>query len=132
MKRRQTHQKDLILDIILGDGKHFTAEEVLDLVQQKDPSIGLATIYRNLGLFCEEGKIQKIEKDGVCIYDGNPKPHDHFVCLRCHSIEDMEDDYNASLDKRAKRSIRGTILHHSTTFEGYCESCIKQEEKTWN
>lgn len=132
MNRRQTHQKELILRVVEGIGKHLTAEDVLHQVKEIDPSIGLATIYRNLGLFCKEGRIQKVLRDGICYYDGNPIPHDHFVCVQCGKIEDIHQTYNDSIDKKVLKSIKGTILRHSTTYEGYCSKCIKQEEKTWN
>lgn len=133
MNRRNTHQKELILQIVEGVGKHLTAEEVLQKAQEIDPAIGLATVYRNLNLFCDEKRIQKINLDGFSYYDGNPIPHHHFICKACGKLEDLEMEYNPQLDKSAKRCVKGTILHHSITFEGYCNSCINnQEEKTWN
>ena len=48
MKTRNTHQKEIIQNIMQGKGVHKHAEDVLLEAKQMDSSIGLATIYRNL------------------------------------------------------------------------------------
>lgn len=126
MNRRQTHQKELILSLIQGKGIHMTAEEVLQKVQEVDPKIGLATIYRNLNLFVEEEKIQKVSGEGWSCYDGNPSPHDHFRCIDCGKLEDIEAPYDMSLDQTIERKCGGKVLRHSTTYEGICKDCEKK------
>lgn len=126
MNRRQTHQKELILSLIQGKGIHMTADEVLQKVQEVDPKIGLATIYRNLNLFVEEKKIQKVSGEGWSYYDGNPSPHDHFRCIDCGKLEDIEAPYDMSLDQTIERKCGGKVLRHSTTYEGICKDCEKK------
>lgn len=133
MKRRNTKQKQIIQEVVQGVGKHYTAEEALKEVKQYDDSIGLATIYRNLNLMCEEGSIQKIFMDGEYVYDGNPLPHDHFYCECCHNYFDVIEDYDKDLDKKVARKIKGRVSSHMITYRGICQECLEKEEKEkWN
>lgn len=129
MDRRNTHQKELILKAVSGKGIHLTAEEIFQSVRQEDPKVGLATIYRNLNLFTQQGLIQKIEGPGWSCYDGNPVPHDHFHCVRCVQVVDYPDEYNPDMDNAAEQKTGGKILFHSTTYEGICESCLADENQ---
>ncbi len=133
MKRRKTEQKAAIYEIIHGVGRHMTAEEVKQALDEKELGIGLATVYRNLNLLCEEGTIQKFTHNNFSFFDGNPEPHDHFRCIRCGCVQDVQASYNHALDKKAMKDTGAMILSHSATFEGICPKCIKEEDnRQWN
>ncbi|MBR2067857.1 MAG: transcriptional repressor [Solobacterium sp.] len=133
MKRRQTQQKKAIFEVIQGKGKHMSAEDVKAILDEKEMGIGLATVYRNLNLLCEEGAIQKITHKNFSFFDGNPIPHDHFRCIRCDCVQDVEAEYHDELDQQVAKGMGAKILHHSTTFEGICPNCMKEEEnRQWN
>ena len=133
MKRRQTQQKKEILEVIEGKGRHLSAEDVKANLDAKGLEIGLATVYRNLNLLVEEGKIQKFVYHDRTIFDGNDQPHDHFHCVCCDEVSDIERSYDKNLDKKVEKELGKKILFHSATFEGICENCLKKEEnKQWN
>ncbi|MBP3891417.1 MAG: transcriptional repressor [Solobacterium sp.] len=133
MNRRSTHQKEIIYNIIQGKGNHMTAEEVLQKAKEIDDKIGLATVYRNLNLLCEQGRIQKVTGENYNLFDGNAEPHDHFRCVECGYLVDVPSVANQTIDKKVAKAIRGTILHHSILYEGVCEECQRrQKEKSWN
>lgn len=127
MQIRSTHQKTLILEAVSGTGVHRTAEEILEIVHQQDSGIGLATVYRNLNRFAQEGVIQKIEGPGFSLYDGNPKPHDHFHCVCCGEVMDFPGNYNRRTDRMAEQKTGARILSHSTVYEGICRRCLDRE-----
>ncbi len=128
MNGKKTRQKAVILDAIQGPNVHLSAEQVLQKVQQEDPGIGLATVYRNLNAFCEEHLIQKISGRGYSYFDGNPVPHDHLHCRVCGRIFDVPDDYDAGMDARAEKNLSCQIDSHSTTYEGICQECLKKQK----
>lgn len=133
MKRRNTEQKRAILEVIEGIGVHKSAEEVKAELDERNLGIGLATVYRNLNLLCEEGKIQKFIGKDYSFFDGNPIPHDHLHCVRCGSVSDIETSYNKNLDVKATNDTGAKIISHSTTFEGICPRCMKEEDnRQWN
>lgn len=128
MIRRNTKQRQMILEVIQGEGKHMHAEDVYKALPE-DANVGLATVYRNLNLLCEEGVIRKIAGDHFSFYDGNPKPHDHFYCVCCGSIMDVERN-DESLQISSLPGV--SVLSHTVTYEGICQNCLKEEEKQWN
>jgi Fur family ferric uptake transcriptional regulator/Fur family peroxide stress response transcriptional regulator len=136
MNRRTTRQKQKILSVISGEGVHMTADEVYAAVKKEDPEIGLATVYRNLNLMCDEGVIQKVNSEGCSFYDGNPAPHDHFVCERCGTVMDAPAEYDRNLDKEIEERAGVRVSRHSVIYRGICKACLeKQKEKEkdkWN
>lgn len=132
MKRRNTKQKQEIYSIISGKGHHYTAEQVLELAHEKDPSIGLATVYRNLNLLVDEGKIQRIAGAGFACFDGNPVPHDHFYCTCCGKVQDIAVPVHLELDQEADALHVGEVDHHAILFTGICNDCKKIKEKEQN
>lgn len=128
MKRRNTQQKSAILEVIQGVGKHMSAEEVKVRLDEKNLGIGLATVYRNLNLLCEEGIIQKVTTNDFSFFDGNSLPHDHLHCVSCGKVVDIESSYNRALDHTISKQTGAKIIRHSSTFEGICPECLKKEE----
>ena len=128
MERRNTHQKELILEAVQGENVHCTPDEILAIVREKDPGIGPATVYRNLNLFLQEGQIQKVEGPGWSYFDGNPKPHDHLHCIRCGKITDYPSAYNRRMDRTAEEKTGSRVICHMTVYEGVCPACLAKEQ----
>ena len=64
---------------------HPSAEEVYDVVVERDSRISKGTVYRNLGLLSQKGQIRKIPMPGTLAdrYDFNLSPHHHAICRKC-------------------------------------------------
>ncbi len=127
MKRRMTRQRQMILDVILGHGNHMHAEDVLTKLPENS-GIGLATVYRNLNVLCEEGTIQKISGNHFSFYDGNPEPHDHLYCIRCKKVMDVDMLYDKRMDRDVSDFLHADVYSHSVTYEGLCPNCLQEEE----
>ena len=54
----------------------------------------------------------------------NITPHDHFVCERCHCVEDIFLDDNEEITIAAQKKFDGKIRSHTTTFYGICKKCL--------
>lgn len=129
MKERQTRQKQLIYEIIQGNGNHMTVEEVKAKLDALESGVGLATVYRNLNKLASGGLIRKFVEDNKTVFDGNPEPHDHFRCIRCGKTIDLGDlPYEPEIDYAKNKQIGGKILCHTTVFEGICEDCLLEED----
>ena len=91
MKRRNTIQRNLVLEAIRTMKSHVTAEEVFEFIRKKHPHIGKGTIYRNLGILAEEGEIRRVEiPDGPDRFDFTLKDHYHVRCIRCGEVFDED------------------------------------------
>lgn len=121
MKRRETGQRNIVYEAAKSL-YHPTAEEVCHKLREDGSTVGRATVFRNLSVLSEEGKFVRLFfADQPTRYDTNPAPHDHFVCLRCGKIIDIEATSQP-------RTPKGLCVESATvTFYGTCEECLKKE-----
>lgn len=61
MEKRNTIQKELVLNAVTKMHRHVTADEVYDYIKKDYPSIGKGTVYRNLSILADENRIRKVE-----------------------------------------------------------------------
>jgi len=125
---RNTVQRQIILDTLKSLKTHPTAEDLHKEIQKKYPSIGMATVYRNLRQMTESGIIAQIATtDDAARYDGNAEQHYHFHCAACGMTFDLEiemisDEFEAAIEE--KYDIR--IDKHDISFIGTCSTCISR------
>lgn len=134
---RYSKQRDLILDIVRSNAVHPTAEWVYEQARIQMPSLGIATVYRNLHQLVSAGMIRRIAGlDGAERYDGNVEEHYHLRCKKCGRLFDLKtkDSQTASqIDKRVKELFCLTAAEVSVStslLEGLCADCSKESMKT--
>ena len=125
MIERNTRQKNLILEVIRKNRIHPTIYEICKLVKEVDPTIGQATIYRNIKKFVDDGKIYVVKTNtGIDRYDYYNN-HVHFECIQCGEIKDIEDEeLFLGLEIRYKNR-KEKIIDYKVSLSGYCEECSK-------
>ena len=78
---KRSKQRESIKKFLISRYDHPTAETVYMNIKEEFPNISLGTVYRNLSLLADIGEIQKLSTGiGPDRFDGNPKPHYHFIC----------------------------------------------------
>jgi len=121
---RMTQQRRIILEEIQKPGRHFSADEVFTVVRQRIPNISLATVYRNLEVLVQAGRItQFVTSDGLRRYDVGPQRHYHLHCVKCGRIWDLSADLFPNFEAIAKGTSGFRILGHVLEFEGICRNC---------
>jgi Fur family peroxide stress response transcriptional regulator len=79
----------------LGKKTHPTMEEIYRGIRVANPTISLATVYKNVNLLKEQGVVIEINiPSGKMRYDYLSHPHIHLVCKNCGCIEDLDYDEN--------------------------------------
>ena len=129
MEKTSKHfrKRDAILSCVRGTHTHPSAEWVYEHVKAEMPDISLATVYRNLSLFKEQGLITSLGTvKGVERFDGNTQPHVHFVCTECGCIVDLPGiSVPEELNAAVSRDSGGRVDSCQLTFTGLCGSCRK-------
>ncbi len=121
--KRNTIQRQLILDTVKKLDIHATAEQVYEYVSREHPTISKATVYRNLSQMAEAGELLNIGTFcGSAHYDHNLGKHYHFICEECERVFDV-DDFFPEIDKRIVQMEGFEIKSHSLTFSGLCPDC---------
>ena len=123
MNIRNTNQKKIILDVLSNMRTHPTINELYEKVKEYDSNIGIATIYRNVKKFVDDGTIYVVKtNEGIDRYDYYGD-HAHFECLSCNKIEDLFDD---KLFQNIKESFHNIdYVNCNVMINGYCEACKK-------
>ena len=122
---KRFRKRDAILNCIRSTDVHPGAEWVYEQVKTEIPDISLATVYRNLNLFKEQGLIVSVATvNGVERFDGNTAPHVHFICNSCGSIVDLHTiSVPEELNSAATKASGGQVSTCQLTFTGLCENC---------
>jgi Fe2+ or Zn2+ uptake regulation protein len=133
ISRRATKQRKIILEELRRVRTHPTADSIFKMVRKRLPSISFGTVYRNLNLLKDEGKILELTCGKYsCHYDGNPQMHYHFFCLHCGKIFDIEELNLEDLNKMLNKKSDFVARYHRLDFYGYCGKCYKKLKKVNN
>ena len=121
--KRNTVQRQLILNAVKELDIHATAEQVVEHLAKTHPAIGRATVYRNLSTMADSGELLRVGNfHGSTHYDHNCHEHYHFVCDNCKRVIDIEGSPSNILDKF--KNIEGfDITACNLSFSGLCWSC---------
>ncbi|AFL67567.1 Fur family transcriptional regulator [Sulfurospirillum barnesii] len=77
----------------LGRKTHPTMDDLYEALKKENPSMSLATVYKNISTLKEKGVVIEVNvADGKMRYDVYSKPHIHLICQQCGSIEDVDCD----------------------------------------
>lgn len=124
---KHSRQRDAVYENLLSRKDHPTAEEVFFELKKTNPSISLATVYRNLSFLKENGSIIGIPGE-VERFDADISPHCHLVCFRCGGVSDIYLGDLHELDEAAEKKSGEKILSHSVCFRGLCTKCATEAE----
>ena len=128
---KQFKKRNAILSCLRSTDTHPSAEMVHEMLQTDHPDISLATIYRNLSRFKEQGIIQSLGTvNGIERFDANTAPHVHFVCNHCSAVLDLHQmDAPQRLCKEAAQHIGGQVDFCQLMFFGTCQACLAKPQR---
>jgi Fe2+ or Zn2+ uptake regulation protein len=127
---RMTTQRRLILQTLEHLSGHPTAEQLFLIVQRKDPSISLSTIYRTLRwlqeeelvsarLFAEERRQERFDP-------AFPSEHHHFMCTACKTVIEFDTGLIEPIKEQFEQQSGAQVQEGSIVLYGLCDRC--QEE----
>lgn len=132
---KMTPKREEVLIVLLENkDKHLSAEEVYNLVKQRIPDVGLATVYRTLELFTNFNIIHGIDfGDGRKRYEygeesKNGHRHHHLICIDCGLIIEVNEDLLEDLEERVTQACDFTIFNHELKIFGRCSECSKKKK----
>jgi Fur family transcriptional regulator, peroxide stress response regulator len=96
-KRLKATPQRLAVYQALMDLEHPYAEEVVEYVRRKNPTVSVATVYNTLDTFEQKDLLYKLETgNGKMRYDGVMQRHFHIYDLSTDCVIDYQD---AELDE---------------------------------
>ena len=123
-KTRMTKQRKAILRVLKNTTSHPTADWIYEKVKKDIPNISLGTVYRNLNVLAEHGKIRVLDYgSNHSRYDGNPDHHYHFRCEKCGGVFDLDIDFEIDLNEKINQKTEFIANSHRLEFSGICADC---------
>ena len=122
-KSRRSISREVIYQTLASTKSHPDADWIYEQARKKHSSLGIATVYRNLKLMSDEGKIVAIEtNNGSVHYDACTLDHAHFICERCNKILDIDfpEVPFSEAEKAGYKVKRGKVVLY-----GLCPNCCK-------
>lgn len=123
---KRSSKRDLIVSVFLEQEGHLSADDLFDLVRQRDPRIGRATVYRTLQWMVEAGLARKVDfGEGRFRFEHSYRHprHFHLICKSCNrSFEFLSSDIELLIEEiSAERGFapRQSVLQ----VYGTCEEC---------
>ena len=109
-------------------GKHLNTEEIYDIVKQRNPEMGLATVYRTLQMLDELEVVSSLNLEDGCVRyelycDDGSDHHHHLICSNCGSVIEVEGDLLDQLEAKIEKEYDFKIVDHKLKFYGLCSKC---------
>jgi Fur family peroxide stress response transcriptional regulator len=138
-ERKHSKKRDAILELIQSTECHPSAQWIYDKLRPVIRDLSLATVYRNINLFIEEGLVVSCGVvGGEERFDGVASPHPHIICVRCGKVSDLPCPQGETIKalednwKNEERSGAGenfSIDFRKTVFYGVCQDCLNAETR---
>ncbi|MDO4749154.1 MAG: transcriptional repressor [Eubacteriales bacterium] len=116
-------KREAIFKAIASTKSHPSAQWVYEQLKDEFPKLSLGTVYRNIALFKEQGKIIVVANvNGEERIDADTSDHAHFVCDECGTVYDLYSSELSPIEKELNR--KGfEITRKNVVFHGRCSDC---------
>lgn len=134
---RLTKQRRLIFSILESAKTHLNAKEILELAQQREPSIDQVTIYRNLALLKKMGVVDELDllhlQGDQHYYEARQtRAHSHVACLGCEKVFEFYTPAMKEIDRELNKECGFVVSFSRIEIGGYCSDCQKKAPARWN
>ena len=122
--RRRTAPRQAIVECVVGATGHLTADEVAADVQRRFPSVNISTVYRTLDTLEDLGVIDHVHLGhGRAVYHLADEDHQHLVCERCESVEELPASKLRPLIRTIERDHGFEVDRRHFAIVGVCKGC---------
>lgn len=119
-----TPQRMAVVECLIGDVTHPTANALYERLRQRFPSMSVATIYNTLSALDAIGRCRRLDLGGPSRFDPNVQAHDHALCERCGAMRDI-----ARPPEPAQPSLHALpgfqVERVERIYRGLCATCAE-------
>jgi len=124
---KHTAQRKRIVKRAFTMHKHFSADDLYEVLRKEKLLVSKATVYRTLKLLVEANILDELESGSREAKFYEPvlgrEHHDHMICLRCGKIVEFTDESIERLQEQAASRKGFRILSHTLKLFGLCHGC---------
>ncbi|RME39880.1 MAG: transcriptional repressor [Thermoflexia bacterium] len=125
---RLTPQRVAIIQALLESTEHPSAEDLYRRVSALVPVMSLATVYKTLDMLREIGEVVELPLADRVRYDGNPHPHVHLICEKCHAVIDWGEGVTFTVPEEEIAASGFRPHRYSLEVHGLCPRCQAEGE----
>ena len=124
---KYSRQRELVREAVEKSSIHPTANEVYQEVRKREPTISLATVYRNLNQLSENHLIRRVVVPGDSDhFDHTLQEHEHMICTQCGCVVDIWP--KSSLWEYFSGMEEAQITGYDLTLYGICKDCAQKQQ----
>jgi Fur family ferric uptake transcriptional regulator len=126
--RRLTRQRRVIWDVLLAEPEeHLSAEDIVERVHFRLPSMNASTVYRTLEILVHDGLLLRTDLGGDRAYYELVREHrhHHVVCERCGKVTHLHEETLGDLPTRIEKDSGYQLGEREISFFGTCGSCLR-------
>jgi len=121
---RYSRQRERIYQYLTETEEHPTAEMIYRDLREEMPELSLGTVYRNLKLLEELGKIQRVTSlNSNERYDAICEEHVHFLCQKCGALRDLPKIDTEEFRSRISLDEGYRVSKLDMMITGQCPRC---------
>lgn len=125
-------QREQVLDAFMKVKSHPTIDDLYNAVRKKNPEIGLATVYRAMGVICEAGLAKEVDfGDRVRRFERKYRHqhHHHLVCIECGRIIEVTSPELERLQRKLARQHNFAHTRDTMKIFGICSKCKRSKKQ---
>jgi Fur family ferric uptake transcriptional regulator len=117
---RMTEQRRTIADVLGESEDHPDAEELHRRAHARDANISLATVYRTVKLFQENGLLERLDLPGgrARFEDAERDHHDHLIDIDSGDVIEFMDREIEALQRRVAERLGYELIGHRLELYG--------------
>lgn len=128
--KRNSRQRQLILEQVFSHHDHFDADELMSHLQEPlgRRQLSRPTVYRTLSELVEAGLLRKMSLGGRSVYEheyGYPS-HDHLHCQVCNTLIEFHSEEIERVRDAVARKHDFHVHGHRLFVSGVCCRCRNQ------
>lgn len=126
---RITEQRKNLVEVILAN-ECSTCKEIYYKALEKDPMVGIATVYRTVSILEGMGVLNRNNMFDIA-YENIPiekegQKNATFVCTKCGAVSELDIANIMTVSKEGQKKKQKVL---SATIKGICEKCAKEENQ---
>ena len=126
---RLTRQREYISQKIFTTNKHFSVEDMVDVLKNNGGVLGRVTIYRTIALLVDGGLLNEIDFNKGCKYyerSHNRVSHAHLICKSCGKVTEFASSQLESIVDKIRITKAFEDLSYDFKATGVCSTCKRK------
>ena len=124
-RQRTTRQRVAVAELLAESDEFRSAQDLHAALRARGVSVGLATVYRNLGLMAELGEVDTLVRDdGETLYrQCSDVHHHHLVCRSCGRTVEIAGPAVEKWANAVAAEHGFSEVSHQLELFGLCSEC---------